>query len=764
MLLPLRPFGCSRIPAPGSPVIPTPVPDLTVCDREPIRVPGAIQAHGRMLVLDGASLALRAWSANWADGADAALAGLDPAVLRATPGDGSSVQVGTLRLSCDLYACWAHRTTEHLIVECEPEPAEKLPEAPIYGVVRDLLPRLQAAPTVEALAELAAEELQRLTGFGRSLVYRFDADGHGEVLGETLREGYQSYKGLRFPAADIPQQARALYLANRFRLIPDANYAPVPLLSVPGGPAAHEIDLSHAFLRSVSPVHLEYMRNMGTPASMSLSIVVDGKLWGLASCHDHAPRNLSPDMRVACTHLGQLLSMQVESKQTTADVAERLELRKQTLQIVSLLSESDASLRSILDEPAVLLRMVRATGAAVVRDEEVWTVGETPSPAGLLELSGWIAGLGREVYESASIVDHYPPAAQWQNAVGGVLALSISQVHRHQILWFRPEVVQTVTWAGDPRKVQQPDASGRIHPRHSFARWVEEIGGRSVPWSVPEVSAAGELRQALIGIVLRRAEELAAVANELGRVNKELEAFSYSVSHDLRAPMRHIAGYVDLVMDSEKTLSDRSHRYLGHVKDAAGFAGQLVDALLDFSRMGRTALNLKSIDTRALVHALTREIARSEPHRTIEWRIDSDLPHLTADPLLLQVVVRNLLTNAVKYSRTRDVSIVEIRTIRNNAGAGLEVTDNGVGFQMQYVAKLFNVFQRLHQTDEFEGTGIGLANVKRIVERHGGTVWARGEPDHGAAFGFVLPPYTPKLQALNPSDNTPDHAQAHPPR
>jgi len=714
--------------------------DLTLCDQEPIRIPGAIQPHGRMLVLDGKTLTLQAWSANWLDGAADALTALDHQALHATPPDGVSVQVGVLKIDEQMHPCWAHRNATQLILECEPTASQRRPEAPIYGVARDFLPRLQETETVKALAQLAAEELQRLTGFGRTLVYQFDADGHGEVLGEAALPGYDRYLGLRFPATDIPQQARALYLANRFRLIPDANYQAVPLLAIPGGPTAPDIDLSQAFLRSVSPVHLEYMRNMGTLASMSVSIVVGGKLWGLASCHHHEPRYLDAGMRAACSLLGQFLSMQIDAKQATAEVSARLELRKLTLQLVAQLSDGDASLRRIVDEPSLLLRMAQATGAAVVLDDQAWTAGDTPPTDALLELASWIAGMGHEVYESSQLTSHYPQAAEWQAVAAGVLAISISQVHRHVILWFRPELVQTVTWAGDPRKSRQPDSTGRIHPRHSFESWVEQIGGQSLPWSGAEIGAVGELRQALIGIVLRRAEELAAIASELGRVNKELEAFSYTVSHDLRAPMRHIAGYVDLVMETEGTaLTARAHRYMGHVKDAAAFAGQLVDALLDFSRMGRTALKLKRVDCNSLVEGLVREISRHERERSIEWRVDQDLPVLMADALLLQVAVRNLIGNAVKYSRDSKPCVVTVRAVRNAEGQGLEVQDNGVGFQMQYAAKLFQVFQRLHQAEEFEGTGIGLANVKRIVERHGGTVWGHSDVGHGATFGFVLP-------------------------
>jgi chemotaxis family two-component system sensor kinase Cph1 len=311
-------------------------------------------------------------------------------------------------------------------------------------------------------------------------------------------------------------------------------------------------------------------------------------------------------------------------------------------------------------------------------------------------------------------------------------------VHRHVILWFRSSVVQTITWAGRPYKETRAD--GRIQPRSSFASWKEELRERSLPWTSAERAAALELRQSLIGIVLRRAEELAGVATELGRVNKELEAFSYTVSHDLRAPMRHISGYIDLVLEIEgATLSERARRYLAHVKDASAYSGRLVDGLLDFSRMGRSALKRTRVDTAMLAAELVREFARQDAGHAIEWSVAPDLPVLDADPLLIQLALRNLIANAVKYSREREPAHIRIEARRDAHGEGLAVVDDGVGFDMKYVGKLFGVFQRLHQSDEFEGTGIGLASVRRIVERHGGRVHAEGALGRGATFGFTLP-------------------------
>ena len=713
--------------------------DLDSCASEPIRVPGAIQPHGRMLVLDERGDDLVAFSGNWRNQAECreALAHLTGALPELVAGE-SPAAVGRVAIAGVDHDVSAHGQGGHRFLEFEEARDDQGTRAPIYSLARHFLPQLQRARNLDDLLAIAVRELKRQTGFGRCMAYRFDAEGHGEVLAEAMDEGYESYAGHRFPASDIPPQARELYRLNYIRLIPDCDYTPVPLLSLSAALAPTAIDLSLAGLRSVSPVHLEYMRNMGTRASMSVSIVVRGELWGLVSCHDRDARFLSFPTRAACEHLGRLLSVQVEATQERVEVERRHELRELTLKIISQRADLDASLLGLVNEPAPLLRLAQASGVAVVLNDACRSHGEVPPAEQILELAEWIRHRRDESFATDRLVTLWPAAVAWGGAGAGVLAISISQVHRHVILWFRSSVVQTITWAGRPYKEVRSD--GRIQPRSSFASWTEELKDRSLPWTNAERSAALELRQSLIGIVLRRAEELNEVASELGRVNKELEAFSYTVSHDLRAPMRHIAGYVDLVLDIEgDRLGDKARRYLAHVKDASAYSGRLVDALLDFSRMGRTAIKHGRVHMATLVPEIARELTRFEPDRTIEWTIADDLPVLWADPTLMQVAMRNLMGNAVKYSRDRAVTRVQVAAVRRGNRIGVEVVDNGIGFDMRYVDKLFGVFQRLHQSDQFEGTGIGLASCRRIVERHGGEVWARGVPGEGARFGFVLP-------------------------
>ena len=299
-------------------------------------------------------------------------------------------------------------------------------------------------------------------------------------------------------------------------------------------------------------------------------------------------------------------------------------------------------------------------------------------------------------------------------------------------------MIQTVKWAGNPEKAVE-SGTGRLHPRRSFEAWKETVRFHSSPWHPAEVDAASDLRSAVIGIVLRRAEELAELSAELQRSNTELEAFSYSVSHDLRAPFRHILGYADLLKQSSTIqLEKNDRRYLEVIINSANFAGNLVDALLRFSQVGRAKLKLQAINMRQLAEELRRDFSTEIADRRVEWQI-GDLPVVTGDLTMLRVVFQNLLQNAIKYTRSRPTASISLSAKRDRNETIFSVSDNGVGFDQAYADKLFGVFQRLHKMEEYEGTGIGLANVRRIVAKHGGRTWAEGKLDEGACFYFTLP-------------------------
>ncbi|WP_419897048.1 ATP-binding protein [Roseomonas sp. USHLN139] len=729
------------------------ITEFALCAQEPIRTPGSIQPHGVFLRLQGPELQLSHASANAAavlrDALPAALGRPLAEVLaaggEALPGDlltrvpeQGIAHLRTLTLAGQAYNAIAHRHEGAILLELEEaRPGEQGSLDALYPQLRAFIDELQALPDVATLIAAATGMIRRVTGFDRTLLYRFDAAWNGMVVAEDRNEALPSYLNLRFPASDIPAQARELYRLNRLRIIPDSAYRPVPILAAEDGHPP--LDLTHCVLRSVSPVHVEYMRNMGTPASLSISIVEDGQLWGLISCHNATPRRVPVHVRTACDLLGQVLAMQIFALARASEARQREARQAIQTRLLALMAGEDNFVQAMVHHPEELLALAQADGAAVIVGEEVRLVAATPGEAAARAIAAWLpstAIVQEGVFHTECLAAAMPGAEGLAERASGLLAISISQVHASYVLWFRAELVRTVRWGGDPRKSLQDE---RLHPRKSFAAWQQTVRQTATPWSAAEIDAVVGLRRAIVTIVMRQAEEMALLTSELKRSNKELEAFSYSISHDLRAPFRHIVGYAELLKDrNEGILDARSRRYIETIIESATSAGKLVDELLGFSQMGRSALTLRKVDMNRVVEEVRRSLTLDLAGREVEWQVER-LPPVWGDQRMLRQVVENLLSNAIKYSRDRSPARIHVGSEQTSQETIYFVRDNGVGFDMKYVGKLFGVFQRLHRVEDYEGSGIGLANVRRIAERHGGRAWAEGAVGQGATFSVAIP-------------------------
>jgi light-regulated signal transduction histidine kinase (bacteriophytochrome) len=719
-----------------------PEPDLEACAREPIHIPGAIQPHGALLVLHPQDLTVLQASANASDffGTDVARQGPAPAYLAQvlpeiaawyaseTPVLQTVLGEGELHLT-------AHRSGGLIVIEIERSPIQPLQD--LFSRLRGFVEVLSRHSDSDGSLGATATFIHELTGFDRVLVYRFDRDWNGHVVAEAGNGNLPSYLDLRFPAGDIPAQARALYAANRVRIISDVDYRPVPIepASAPGTMAP--LDLSGAQLRSVSPLHLEYMRNMGTAASMSVSIMVEDDLWGLVACHSARPHSVPVTIRDACDFIVQSLGMRIAAQANGEDAASRVALARISARLLSAMTSEASWLDGLVRAPDDLLAQVAASGAAIVTSDRYLSVGSTPSEAHVRSIVSWLSGRGdEEIVSTHSLAAEFAAAEAFAGSASGILAIRISELFPNWLIWFRPEVISTVQWGGNPHKVVQE--AGRIHPRKSFDAWREQVRLNAPAWTEAELSAARDLRRAIVGIVLRNAEEMAQLSSELQRSNKELEAFSYSVSHDLRAPFRHIVGFSQLLRERESGLDAKSQHYLQHISESAVAAGKLVDDLLAFSQLGRTAILRKNVDMNKLVAEVVKSVLYEAEGRDIIWEI-ADLPVAWGDATLLRQVWFNLIENSVKYTRPRSPAVITISGWSEADATVFRVSDNGVGLDMTYAGKLFGVFQRLQRVEDFEGTGIGLALVRRILDRHNGTITATGEVDKGSAFVFALP-------------------------
>jgi chemotaxis family two-component system sensor kinase Cph1 len=733
--------------------------DPTDCEREPIRTPGSIQPHGVLLVLDGRDLTVVQASENAEEMlgvpafqalgrplayllGDAAAETLRGGLTSAPP-QSRAGYLGIIAVpgaGGRSFHAVAHGAEGGVILELEVAP-DDAPIPAAHPALDAFTFLAEAAATVDDLARIATEAVRHLTGFDRVLLYRFDEGWNGTVIGEDGNGRLPSLLDFRFPAADIPAQARELYRINRVRIIPDAGYRPVPVVRAADPATGGPLDLTFSTLRSVSPAHVEYMRNMETAASMSVSILRDGKLWGLLSCHHAEPRPVPFPVREMCDLFGRVFTLRLSSLEHARDYDRRIEVRSAYATLLGTMADRGDFAAALVERPADLLAFADAGGAAVLTDAGCHLVGETPTEAQVLELAAWLfREVKDDVYATESLAAACPAAGAFKDRASGLLAVAVSKLRPGYVLWFRPEVVRTIKWGGDPSRPFAPGPDGaRLHPRHSFEAWRETVRDRAHAWRPSELEGTGELRNAIVGIALRKAEELAAINAELNRSNKELEAFSYSVSHDLRAPLRHISGYAELLRESGAGgLSADAERYVATIVESSDLAGRLVDKLLGFSRLGRAELQQTPIDMAALIGEVRKEVMAEAEGRAVTWRVAA-LPAVTGDLIMIRMAVRDLLSNAVKYTRGKDPAVIEVSSRDEGGDTVFWVKDNGVGFDMQYAGKLFGVFQRLHRVEDFEGTGIGLANARRVMERHGGRAWAEGVEGQGAAFYFALP-------------------------
>ena len=742
--------------------------DLTSCDREPIHVPGRVQPHGVLLVLAEPDLRIMQASTSTAQYLGRAAESLLGQPLAALLGD---EYVQYLRNTLDIETIdqnplyiWTsqlgaggqhfdgliHRHNGALILELEPSHTASAPRPDFYRMVKTVVARLQGAPSFDAFCNTAVAEVRALTGFDRVMIYTFDADGHGSVIAEALAPNVPSFLGLHYPASDIPQQARALYLRNWLRLIPDAHYTPADVVPTLTPDTGAPLDLSYATLRSVSPIHLEYMANMGVRASMSISIIDDGALWGLIACHHLSPRYLPYEVRAACEFLGQAFSLQLTAKRDSEDHQYRAQVNTVGLRLIQQIAEVHPLDYALTAGRPSMLDLVDAGGAALCIDGQIVSLGQTPTDDQIRALIAWLgAQPERGIYSIASLATACPELANCKDTASGVLAAPISRAQGEYLLWFRPELLQVVNWGGEPTKaVELHDDGVRLRPRRSFELWQQMVALHARPWKGFEIAAASDLRNAVLSIVLRRVAELAQRNAELERSNVELDAFAYIASHDLKEPLRGLHNYAHfLIEDYGDKLDSEGQAKLQTLIRLTQRMETLIDTLLHYSRIGRVDLVIQQADLNVVLREVLDRLAMSIEQQQVQLRIPRPLPTIQYDAVSLGEVFYNLILNAIKYN-TKPEKWVEIGyqevAPHNSADASgalytFYVRDNGIGIQEKHFETIFRIFKRLHARDQFGGgTGAGLTIAKKIVERHGGRIWLESTLTVGTTFFFTI--------------------------
>jgi light-regulated signal transduction histidine kinase (bacteriophytochrome) len=722
---------------------------LEACTREPIQIPGVVQAHGALVAVDPLTRRVTHASATFCE-----ILGLakdfEPlgSSLEDCVGSAAAVRLNerlaqfTDESHPPVHEFIEHRT-RHLDVlmhrharrtVLEFLPAERVESESVSPEYLQRLLNLLSGDTRDVgIWSVTANLVRDLTGLHRVMIYRFDDEWNGEVIGEARRDGLESYLGLSYPASDIPVQARRLYEINLARYIPDVYYTPV-VLRAHADCAEGPLDLSLADLRGISPVHIEYLRNMGVRATFVLSLLVGGRLWGMIACHHYDQAAVPLARRKMLSVFAHSLSNMIG--RSVARAAADSTFQANLLQARMLATASAEGQRAF---PELLARFATEMCATLQATALVCWSDEGVSWWGTEVSDVHRAALIREIRLRLSSAPDWNSCRlgaelAGEEMFGGVLAAQFEDNGRSGLALLRLARDCEVYWAGDPQKVVTLSDDGlRLSPRRSFAAFREVVRGRSAPWSGATIQFVADLKYLHARFAVHQAQEVARErARALEEIVRELQDFDYTIAHDLRAPLRALVGFASLLRSANEDDSpaDRAH-YLDRIIISAQFMSRLLDDLMALAQSSRADVHFGSVSCNAIV-AECVDVLR---HTCTNARFEvGELPDCRGDVALMKQLWLNLLDNAAKYSSKHETPLIQV----DFAEGFYRVRDNGVGFEQKYVDKVFGVFTRLHSREEFEGTGIGMAVAKRVVERHGGVIEAEGRPGNGATFRFRL--------------------------
>jgi light-regulated signal transduction histidine kinase (bacteriophytochrome) len=673
-------------------------PDLTQCDREPIHIPGSIQPHGALLVLDATSLALVGHAgpveevlgvppASGAERLEALMESSVAATAQSLPATGA-MHLGTYGTGESAFHAVAHRSGGHLVVELEAADLQTATAAAALGEAHDLASRLEAAHDVHEACAHAADAIRKLTGFDRVMVYRFLADGSGTVLAEAKADAIPSLLNHHFPASDIPAQARQLYVRNLVRVIPHVGYVPAPIEWADGRGPGEPLDMSDCFLRSVSPIHVQYLKNMDVEASASFSVMAAGELWGLIACHHSRPKPLDFVRRELGRHFAQLLGQQMAARQRSWAQLEGVSLAQRRHELLTTLVGAGPVEESILRRAGELLRVIPSDGVAVIEGSRIAASGSTPGEEALAELLPVLReAASGDILQTHSLSARWPEAAGYAAAASGALYCEVRRAPRLAVVWFRAETVETVNWAGNPHKPVEGEGRA-LSPRRSFELWRETVRGQARRWSAGEAEAAGRFRTALLELLAQ--QELTRLNQQLRRSLADKEELLEQKDLLVREVNHRVQNSLQLVnsmlyLQERETASDEARLQFERARQ------RLTAVAMVHRRLWRTD-KIGDVRLETFLAELVEELVKVWGD---DWRRSiavaaAPVTLSTDQAIIVGLIVTELMTNAVKYAYEGAPGPISIEASEDGRGGlAVSVSDRGRGLDPEGIDKSF---------------------------------------------------------------------------
>lgn len=728
---------------------------LQQCAKEPIHIPNCIQPHGLMLVTLDTSDEIIQVSENVIQHLGISAQDCVGKNLNDIIGSDNLTIINKAIREADLapykftsvifankaYDAVVHFSRHYKVIEFEPKAtvADKDSLQQIYEDLRSYSIEAQQAHEIESLYELIVSHVRNITGFDRVKLYKFDESWNGSVVAESRADYMPSYLGLNFPASDIPEQARRLYSINYLRLIPDIRYKPSPLYPALADGARKPLDMSYSILRSVSPVHIQYLENICVEASMSISIMQDNKLWGLIACHHQTSLHLSHSIRVLCEIIAHIFSAKLTTMRRSLD-NQRHELRKLLIEKLSLSSSMDTFENTIARNSEAALQAMDADGIAIFADGKFWYFGETYEQECMEKLANWYRKFGnKSVVHTSFVGDYFKHETALKDLTGGALFVPIGMYSDDIAIWFRKARIKSVNWAGNPEKpVEQTKAGYRLTPRSSFELWQTTVKGHSKNWSFTDIETAESIAQ----IILENSKIQADIAN------RAKTDFLSHMSHELRTPLGAIISIIQ-VLNRDKTLTNEQKKLISNLEISSESLFNLINDLLDISKIEANEFSLEIVPFK--IAELVEDVRSIMSVKATEKNLQLGISYQAAkdyeflgDKTKIKQVLFNLVNNAIKFTERGFVNLFasisdsmhpEIKILN------LEIIDSGIGIEEN---KLDTIFGKFIQADSstsriYGGTGLGLSICKSIVDLIGGDIVVTSKVGLGSNFKVSLP-------------------------
>lgn len=698
--------------------------DLSNCDKEPVAFIGSVQSFGGLIAVNKTNHLVTHISSNIKD-----YLGLLPEECLGKSRDELLSSIDHSKLHTRQY-----ENDEVTIYEIE-----KVSNTEV-ATMRNLLEymeELRKAEDLKALLFKAVDIVYKLTGQDRIMIYKFHEDLHGEVVSERVEEGVEPFMGLHYPATDIPGPARELFRVNWLRMIENVSAQTYPITSQDNKP----LDLTKSLVRAVSPIHIEYLKNMDVQSSLTISLRVGDGLWGLIACHNKKPRYFSPEEREACEMIGRTISLLIHEFERREYERHLKKLSVIHQKLISNIHNFESMGEELTTHTPNLLSLIDSEGAAAALSiNGKWvTIGDVPNEKQLDDLASWLSEehSGEALFHTNELATKYPPASEYSMIGSGLLAVCIPKTSRNYIMWFKPEYVETVVWAGNPNnKVLE---GGRLSPRKSFSDWTETVRGKSRPWRPWECEAALELRNSVIALDLRhqfRKEQVSRTqAEDAVRAREELLSI---VSHDLKNPLSSILINSQLINRLINSENEKVRSLIDKIGRSAKVMNNLIEDILNVTKLeaNRFTLDLTPRKISEVISEVVEILSPLAKEKSIQIEEDLDEKiELKLDHGRILQVISNILGNAIKF--TPKYGRISITAKKHEEGVLVSISDTGPGIPKENLVHVFDRYWQAKQTSRM-GTGLGLAIAKEIISAHNGRIWVESELGKGSTFSFIF--------------------------